>query len=213
MQNKKRCVIIGAAEIKDYKHIKSLLKDDDFFIVCDAGLNHVRNLKINPDLIAGDFDSFKKKIPSRYKNIRIITLPCEKDDTDTFFAVKEAVKLGFNDFLLIGVTGQRLDHTMANISALVYLHKNNCRAKIADDYSLIQIVEKNTVKIQSGCSYFSLIPLTGKASGINIRGAHYPLKNGQVDIDYIFTTSNQVLEGQTAEVSVEDGLLLVITGR
>ena len=50
-----------------------------------------------------------------------IVLPCEKDDTDTVFAVKEALKRGFQDFLLIGVIGGRLDHTLGNVSLLLML--------------------------------------------------------------------------------------------
>ena len=46
----------------------------------------------------------------------LIVLPCEKDDTDTVFAVKEAMRRNFAEFLLIGVIGQRLDHTTFIIS-------------------------------------------------------------------------------------------------
>lgn len=48
-------------------------------------------------------------------------LPCEKDDTDTVFAVKTMVQRGYDDFLLIGVIGARLDHTLGNVSILLYL--------------------------------------------------------------------------------------------
>ena len=54
----------------------------------------------------------------------IIQLPCEKNDTDVFFAVKEALRRGFTDFVLVGVIGQRFDHSLVNISVLLYLQKN-----------------------------------------------------------------------------------------
>ena len=110
-----RCVIIGAVEISNYSRIKSYLRPDDFYICCDGGLDHAENLGIKPNLIIGDFDSHEKPQPK----IETIQLPCEKDDTDSFYACKEAIRRGFNDFLLLGVIGQRFDHSLVNISLIV----------------------------------------------------------------------------------------------
>ena len=111
----KRCVIAGGAPIEDYTVIRSLLSPDDFVIFCDSGLRHLEKLGVSPSLIVGDFDSYDGPRP----DAETITLPCIKDDTDSFFAVKEAVKRGFEEFLLIGVTGGRLDHTLGNLSILL----------------------------------------------------------------------------------------------
>ena len=112
-----RCVIIAGADIKDYNWVNEHLKEDDFFVYCDSGLKHLEYIKHEPDLIVGDFDSHER--PDT--DIETITLPCEKDDTDTFYAIKEMLKRGFNDFVLVGVIGNRFDHSMANISALLML--------------------------------------------------------------------------------------------
>ena len=112
----KRCVIIGGAPINDYNRIKGLLSDDDFIIACDSGLVHLEKSGITPNLIIGDFDSFDKP----KTNIETIVLPREKDDTDSFFAVKEAVRRGFDELLIFGAIGGRLDHSLGNISILLY---------------------------------------------------------------------------------------------
>ena len=80
-----KCVIIGAADIKDYARAKNYLRKDDFYIFCDAGLKHTEALGMKPDLIIGDFDSFSKEEALK-QGIETIVLPCEKDDTDTVFA-------------------------------------------------------------------------------------------------------------------------------
>ena len=54
----KTAVIFGAAPIKNYETVKKYISDDDFFIFCDGGLVHQKELDIAPDLIIGDFDSF-----------------------------------------------------------------------------------------------------------------------------------------------------------
>ena len=97
----KRCVIVGGADINNYEYIKSCLRNGDFIVFCDSGLKHLESLQVNPGLIVGDFDSHDNP----HLGVETIVLPCEKDDTDTVFAVKEAIKRGFDDFLLIGVVG------------------------------------------------------------------------------------------------------------
>ena len=66
-----------------------------------------------------------------------IVLPRRKDDTDTMFAVKEALRRGVTDCLLIGVVGARFDHSFANVSILLYLTSRGARGRIIDDYSEI----------------------------------------------------------------------------
>ena len=118
----KRCVIIGGAAIEKYDIVKSCLGDNDFFIFCDSGLFHKEKLGICPDLIVGDFDSH----PKPDTEIETIHLPREKDDTDSVYAVKEAIKRGFDEFLLIGVVGARLDHTLGNVSIPDISKANAC---------------------------------------------------------------------------------------
>ena len=79
-----------------------------------------------------------------------------------------------------------------------------------DDYSEIQIVGKEEVIISDEYSYFSLLNITGKASGITIKNAKYPLENAEIKQDYQYGISNEVLPGKTASVSVQDGCLLLI---
>lgn len=100
----KRCVIVGGADINNYDYVRSRLCADDYIVFCDSGLKHLDALQVRPGLIVGDFDSHD----NLHLDIETIVLPCEKDDTDTVFAVKEAIKRGFDDFLFIGVVGARL---------------------------------------------------------------------------------------------------------
>jgi len=104
----KRCVIVGGADIGSHEYIRDAICEEDYIIFCDSGLKHMDKLSVKPSLIVGDFDSHENP----HLNVETIVLPCEKDDTDTVYAVKEAVQRGFDTFLLIGVIGGRLDHTL-----------------------------------------------------------------------------------------------------
>ena len=201
-----RCVIVGGADISGYEYIKSQIRDDDFFIYCDSGLKHMERLGRKPGLIVGDFDSHEDP----HMDVETITLPCEKDDTDTYFAVKEAIKRGYEDFLLIGVVGNRFDHTMGNISILLYLDSRGKKGVIIDDYSEMQIVSDEPVYIDDSYSYFSLLNISGTAKGIDITGAKYLLENGEITPEYQYGISNEVLPGKAAGVSVKEGRLLLV---
>lgn len=242
-----RAVIVAGAKIGDYRRIKNFLKgndktwsskktcdstktcdsnktcrnnnlyDENFFIFCDSGLKHARKLGVKPNLIVGDFDSYTKTV-GRFHS-EVIALPREKDDTDSFFAAKEALQRGYKNFLIIGAVGQRFDHTVANISMLLYLHTKGCHAELLDDFSRMYFISDKPAVIygdesksdeKTGCKYFSTINFDGSAHGITIRGAKYPLENAEIRPEYQYGISNEVLPGQTAEVTVENGALLVV---
>lgn len=202
----KRCVIVGGAGIKNYNFIKTRLKSNDFIIFCDCGLRHMEALGVSADLIVGDFDSHENP----HLNVETIVLPCEKDDTDTVFAVKEGIKRGFDDFLLIGVVGERLDHTLGNVYILAFLDSLGKSALIIDDYSEMELAGSKPVFIDEKYSFFSLLNITGCAKGITIEGAKYPLDDGEIPFEYQYGISNEVLPGKTAVVSVKEGKLLCI---
>lgn len=200
-----KCIIIGNAEIKNYKIIKKYI-NDGFAIYCDGGLKHEKALSKKPDLIIGDFDSYKKP----ETDTETIVLPCEKDDTDTFFAVKEAIKRGFCEFVLIGVAGGRLDHTLGNISLLLYLYENGKKAEIIDDYSVITVVDNNPQYISDDFMYFSLNSINGDAKGVNIENAKYPLKDAEIKASSAVCVSNEVIKGKTAKVYIKQGKMLLV---
>lgn len=238
MNKKGRCVVVSAAEIKNYEKISSYLKPDDYFVVCDGGLNHCKPLGIKPDLIVGDFDSFDKaELPlptatppssgdrplgaswnqgdgspgfSGDRPPEIIQLPWEKDDTDTFYAVKEALKRGFTQFLLLGVIGQRFDHSLVNISVLLYLREQGAQATIVDDYSEMQLVGAEPVRVSKDCANFSLMCVAGDVSGVTVTGAKWSLDNAQIKTSYQYGISNQVEAPEGAVVCVREGVLLLV---
>lgn len=196
-----RCVIVAGGEIKNYEKIKSYLKPGDTFYICDSGLYHIEKLGISPHLIIGDFDSYTDDVTA---DCEVITLPPEKDDTDSFYAVKSALKNGFCNILLIGCTGKRFDHTMANISALYYIHSQNAYGEIIDDYGRYFLSGKRAVIKKNDCKYFSIIPIGDKLSSVTIKGAKYNLENAKIDMNYLYSTSNEV-ERDFCEITIKSG--------
>ena len=204
-----KCVIIGGAPISDYETARRYINNNDFIICCDSGLYHAEKLKITPSLIVGDFDSHPFPDP----DIKTITLPCEKDDTDTFFAAKAAIERGYDEFVLLGAAGGRLDHTLCNVSILLFLFEKGKHAVLVDDFSEMEIVGKTEKYVDSSFSYFSLLSIGGEARGVTITGAKYPLYNAKIQCDYQYGVSNEVSGNIPACVSCAHGRLLLIKVR
>lgn len=204
MENR-RAVVIAGGEIISYERVRSFLKPEDYYIFCDSGLFHKEGLNVEPDLIIGDFDSHEKVDTGS----EIITLPEMKDDTDSLSGVKLALKRGFKDFLLLGMTGRRMDHTLCNLYLLSYIKSHHGRALIVDDWSEMEVVEKEEVFISDSYAYFSLIAWKGKCEGVNIENALYPLSNAAIEPEYQYGISNEPLKGGS-RVWVEKGSLLLI---
>ena len=149
------CYIISAG---DCSRIDIEKQDGDMIIAADAGMNYCIRDNIIPDVIIGDFDSLGK-IP---ESESVITLPVEKDDTDTSFAVKYAMSKGYDKFVIFGATGgKRQDHTFANITLLGFISKNNgIGFLVSDDYTITSITDSKLIfdsKLSGNISVFSFL--------------------------------------------------------
>ena len=159
-----------------------------------------------PDLIVGDFDSH----PVPHLPVETIRLPREKDDTDTMFAAREAQRRGFSEVLLLGAIGRRLDHSLGNVAILYWLAAQGMVGTIWDDYSELELVGQTGASVSDGYPYFSLLNLGGTAKGVTIRHAKYPLEDAEIPWDYPYGVSNEPLPGETAEITVREGQLLLV---
>ncbi len=209
---KKRCVVVAAGPISKYEKIRSYLNPEtDFYIFCDNGIAAQKKLGVCADLILGDFDSHRNPAEKDSElEKKTLVLPRAKDDTDSVYAVKYALKKGFKDFLLLGMCGARMDHCLVNIYLLYFLFEQKVNAKIVDDFSEMQIVGKNPVFVEDSWKYFSLVNICGTSKGVNIKNAKFPLENAVIENTFQYATSNETLPGKTAEISVEEGSLLLI---
>lgn len=149
------CYVVGAG--KNYG-LDFCPTTDDFVIAADAGLCYLEKQNIKVDLVIGDFDTLKY-IP---KHPNVMALSTEKDDTDTFAAVREGIKAGYVCFHIYCGTGGRIDHTIANLQVLAYLSINHMCGFLFDNGSVITAITNDRLcleRIPYGCvSVFSCSP-------------------------------------------------------
>lgn len=198
-----RAVVISAGTVSDYEYTKGLINDGDFIVCADGGLAHCKEMGLKPDLIVGDFDSFSGELPG---DAEIIKLQPEKDFSDTHVAVAEAVGRGYDELLLLGCTGTRLDHTLSNIGMLENLRRIGKKAVLADGHNLMHAMEKRElIRGVPGMSV-SFIPLQ-PVTGITLRGFKYPLNKADIDMYHSIWLSN-VLASDVGEVTFDSGVLI-----
>lgn len=106
-----------------------------------------------------------------------------------------------------------MDHTVGNVSILLYLHSLRKKGVIIDDYSEMEIVGNTPVAVSDEFAFFSLVNISGTAKGITITGAKYPLNDGEITCEYQYGVSNEVLPGEIATITVKEGKLLLIKDR
>ncbi len=208
-----KCIVIGAGDLT-VGHID--IKEEDFVIAVDGGINYCGVLEIEPDMILGDYDSvnstqreeilkLKEQVPDR-----VVVLSTQKDDTDMLAALKLGLAKGYDRFLIYGGTGGRLEHTMANIQSLLYLKKHDAVGYLMDGSGMIFVMKNEEVKLRDNLEgYFSLFCIGSKATGVNIRGMKYELTDYTMTNDFPIGVSNEFI-GKEATVSVADGELVGI---
>ena len=201
----KQCVIFCAAE---FDSLLGPLEPEDYVIAADGGLRHTESLGIVPNEILGDFDSLG------YAPAGANVFPVEKDDTDAMLAVRRGLALGYRDFLLYGsLDGPRLDHTVANFQTLQFLADHGASGILAGLTTLVTVVKNGSLRFPAGCTgTVSVFCMGADAHGVTLKGLYYPLENGTLTAGFPLGVSNH-FTGQEAEISVEDGSLLVLWER
>ncbi len=86
----------------------SLYEEGDIIIAADSGYDTAKFFNIPVDLVIGDLDS--TKFFEEINRLAFKKSPMDKDESDTELAIKESISLGFNEYILIGGGGYRMDH-------------------------------------------------------------------------------------------------------
>ncbi len=196
------CYIVGAGVF----NLPFTPDDGDLVIAADGGFEHLKRYGIRCDLLLGDFDS----IDALPKECERITFPVEKDYTDTALALYEGMRRGFSEFVILGGTGGREDHTFANYCLLSEARGRGVFAKLVSKNNTAFIIKNQKVRIKcdTGC-HFSAFAFGGEAKGVTISGLYYEAENIDISPSCHLTASN-VFKDEAAEVSVRDGELLII---
>ncbi|MGB2782814.1 MAG: thiamine diphosphokinase [Atribacterota bacterium] len=208
-----KAVIVLNGELKGNKEeYKKLIGGKDvLFVAADGGALLLESIGFLPDVIIGDFDSLTKAQYQRYEKMgaKILKYPVEKDETDGELALQYCRESGFNNIIIIGFAGGRLDQQLANIFLLEHAFRNGITVFIKEPGLEMGIIDRKKVFFQKIGARLSLIPLDEKVSGVTITGCKYLLNAGNL-LRYQTRGISNIIEQEKAVITVEKGLLLYV---
>ncbi len=209
----KRCIIITGFITGNPKKLLKI-KKNDFIICADRGYEYAKASKIKPNILIGDFDSLREDLPD---DISIIHYPSEKNDTDTMLCLKYALEHDFDELILIGGIGGRIDHTIANIQSMAYTVDNwkgndryQKRISMIDDRNCIFLLKNSSITLTGHeGQILSIASFTNESKKVTTSGLHWNLKEATLTNTFPLGVSNYFSQNKVT-VSVGDGTLLVI---
>lgn len=213
MIQESKCIIMCAGT---YSPMDLDIREGDYVIAADNGLTYLTQQGIVPDYVIGDYDSLVPEGQATLAELqaaapeRVMTLPVEKNDTDTMAAARVGLAKGYRVFYLYGALGgSRLDHTLANIQTLAFLKENGARAYIMDEHCMLFVMENEERHFHKGfAGDFSMFSLDREVHGVTIQGMQYEVTDLTITNAYPIGVSNHILGEQEAVVRVGEGRAL-----
>lgn len=204
-KTKDRCLIAGSADffVKRAGDIS-----DAYIIAVDGGYEHLKKRGIVPDAVIGDFDSLGY-IPNADNVTR---LPVQKDDTDSFYAAKQALWQGYRSFYLCGCAGgARPEHTFANISLMLYLSRHGAKSVIMEgEREMYRVVSAPCrLEFSGERGHFSAFALSERVCGLSLHGFEYEADKITLCSDIPLGVSNSFRD-RVCTLEAEKGDLLLI---
>lgn len=185
-------------------------------IAADRGLLAADMLGILPDYIVGDFDSVPAGLLDKYNRMSapVKTFPSEKDKTDTQLALELALMYDPSAIDIVGATGSRLDHVLANLHLLILPLQLGIKACILDGNNKLYLSDKSFSidKVNQYGDYVSLLPFTPEVTGLTLRGFKYPLNLITLTAGSSLGISNEIVQDM-AYVEFKSGILITAETR
>lgn len=174
----------------------------DFVIGVDRGALICVQHGLDMDLAIGDFDSVSKEELERISlhSKKVVMLDVIKDVTDSQAAM--AYVESFDEVILCGGLGGRIDHQLINIG----LVRNDVRLSLWDENHLIYAVVGDKIIKKAGYRYLSLFAC--ESSVVHLSGVKYPLNSRSINEDDLYLVSNEIIE-EEAYLSVEGKVLII----
>ena len=149
--NMKKCLIIANGKFPPKSIVKHFINQGFSTIICaDGGANSARKLCITPDFIIGDLDSIESDTIKHFKNKSVIIQYKRQNDTDVEKCLKFAIKKKIDEVILLGVTGDRLDHTICNLGIVIKFFDKIRISLVAEKSFLIPINKTTILKSRVG---------------------------------------------------------------
>ena len=205
MRPKNLSVLLANGQYPEHKYPLQTLKEAKHIVCLDGAVNKLTENHLNPDIIIGDMDSINSKLREKYSDI--IIEKKSQDENDLRKALKWLDQSGYSQITILGATGLRDDHSIANIFSIID-QNFKFEVKIVTDYGIFQIV-KNKTEINSFKGQPVSLFATKKNIKITTSRLKYNFKSSSLSNLYYGTLNESLSDSFT--VACDEGNVLVYT--
>ncbi|MDP2365302.1 MAG: thiamine diphosphokinase [Ignavibacteria bacterium] len=204
----KRCIIIANGKSPTKKVVDYFIEKGFSTIFCaDGGANSAKKIGITPNFIIGDLDSVDTSTLKYFKSKSTIIKNKKQNNTDVEKCLKFAIRKKYDEAVLLGVTGNRLDHTIGNLGIVLKFFKKIKTHIVAENSFLTPYNNFISLSSKEG-ETISIYAFDNKTS-ITSNGLKYPLKNSKLPFGIKESTSN-VSISSLIELKINGGIVFVI---
>ena len=114
MRSNIEAVVIANGEYPTRKEVLEIINAAPLTVCCDGAADDFIARGGVPDIIIGDMDSLSDENKARYSDI--IIHKADQETNDQTKAVQYLLSRGITRIAIVGATGRREDHTIANIA-------------------------------------------------------------------------------------------------
>ena len=183
-------------------------------VAADGGTTLAAALGVVPDLIIGDLDSSELALVERFvqQGAEIATYEhTTKLETDTELAALAALRWDPASIYVLGGTGGRLDHALANVLMLTHPDLAGRDVRIIEGQQAIFLGKPgrwNELRGTPGDTV-SLLPLGTEVAGVRTEGLEYPL-SGETLLPGRGRGVSNMLKVPQGRVWLDSGPLLIV---
>lgn len=177
----------------------------DLIVAADGGASHALKFGYQPQYVVGDMDSITPKIKQQLSKTQFL-LDASQYLNDLEKALTFCEIEGVEHLTILGISGERLDHTLNNLS-VISRYDQKFKLRIFDAYSEIFLIRNSWQYSGKLNQLISLIPL-GTVEGVTTEGLAFPLKGESLDFGKREGLSNHIVSNP-ASVKIKKGLLFI----
>lgn len=126
-------VIVADGELPTHHACITLLEQAKYIICCDGAIGHLETIGYKPNIIIGDGDSIPPEKRKKYETIFIENR--DTDYSDLHKTIHYCIEHDYFSVAILGATGKREDHELANLSLLI-TYGNTINLAIFTNYGI-----------------------------------------------------------------------------
>ena len=131
-------VILANGDFPKHPTPLRILKETTTIICCDGAVNNLVDHGLKPTHIIGDMDSISLELKNKYEDMLIHI--ADQNENDLRKALKWAENNGAKKASILGATGKRDDHSLANIFTLLE-YPSRLEMTIYTDHGIFSVAE------------------------------------------------------------------------